>query len=528
MQRPTVDLRLLARLLLGAGVWMVLSVVAASILFAGSERTIDLASHEATVSPDYSGQIVLRTGPILPDLRAPSGSWLGLEIDLGKSDTASLEDLTTRYATIASQPEGQVAVVARAVRSMAIASLVQGAAIGALPVVLWMLIGPARRREVVARLPSRTGLVGLAAGSVVVAGVVVPLTWGRAEPQAEQWESLQSFVGDDIPLPEEAEGVEIMDDVTTGETRRLITSAVSTYEQSLTFYSDAAETAEDLVLRTPEEGETVVVLVSDRHLNVGMDKVARAVGDAAGASALYDLGDDTSTGERWESFSLDSVAAAFEDYDGQWAVTGNHDHGGFVRSHLEDLGWTYFDGEVIDGPGGARIIGVDDPRSSGLGNWRDETGLTSEEVVEALTEEVCRADEDGDRVATLILHDANFGRDALERGCVDLVLGGHVHVQSGPEPTEGENGEVGYRYTLGTTGGAAYAIAIGSKLRRAASIGLLTYRDGRPVGMQSIEVQTNGRFDVGDWIEMTYDEDEPTVSGSPSGSVSESPSTVEP
>ncbi|GAA4809724.1 metallophosphoesterase [Nocardioides caeni] len=502
--RIAVDVRVLLRLLLGAGVWLVLSIVLAGFIFAGSERSIDLASHDATVSPDYSGQIVLRTGPVLPDLRAPSDSRLGLEIRLGKSDTTSLEELTTRYAAIASQPEGQVAAVGRAVRSMAIAALLQGAALAALPLVLWVVVGPTRRRELLARLRTRGGVAGLVAIALVVGLAVVPLTWGRAESPEETWEPLQAFVGEDVPLPDEARDVEIMDDVTTEETQRLITSAVSTYQRSLTFYSDAADRAGELELRTPEEDETVVVIVSDRHLNVGMDKVARAIGDRAEASALFDLGDDTSTGERWEAFSLDSVAAAFDDYDGHWGVAGNHDHGGFVRSHLEDLGWTYFDGEVVDGPGDSRIIGVDDPRSSGLGNWRDETGLTSAEVAEALTEEVCRADEEGDRVSTVLLHDADFGDAALERGCVDLVLGGHVHVQSGPTPVEGEGGETGYTYTLGTTGGAAYAIAIGSKLRRAASIGLLTYREGRPVGLQSIELQSNGRFDVHEWVELTY------------------------
>ena len=51
---------------------------------------------------------------------------------------------------------------------------------------------------------------------------------------------------------------------------------------------------------------------------------------------------------------------------------------------------------------------------------------------------------------------------------------------------------------------SAYAIAIGSKLRRPASIGLVTYRDGRPVGIQSITLQPNGRYDVAPWAPLTY------------------------
>lgn len=500
---PAPSLRLL-RLALGGLVWVALALGVAAVIFAGSERTVDLASHEATVSPDFSGEIVLRTGPVLPDLRAESGSRLGLDIELGKTDTTSLQELTARYAAIASQPDGQVAVVERAVRTMALAALVQGAALAALPFAVWLAIGTERRRSLRRALPTAQGLIVVLLALVLLAALVAPLTWGRRDPLPQRWMTLGAYVGDDIPLPDEARGVEIMGDVTTEETKRLIAAAVSSYQQGQAFYSKAAEDAAELDLREPADDETVALLVSDRHLNVGMDKVARAIGDRAGATAVYDAGDDTSTGERWEAFSLDSVTAAFRDLDQRWAVAGNHDNGAFVRAHMSDDGWRYFDGTVLDGPGGSRILGVDDPRSSGLGNWRDEKGLSSAEVAERLTEAVCAADERGDRVGTLLLHDADFGDQALARGCVDLVVGGHVHVQSGPTEVTGSDGRTGWTYTVGTTGGAAYAIAIGSKLRRAAGVALITYRDGRPVGIQSVTLQTNGRYDIDPWVELTY------------------------
>lgn len=508
-------LRLLG-ILLGVLGWAALALTIAAVIFTGSERTVDLASHEATVSPDFSGDVVLRTGPILPDLRAPSGSRLGLEIELGKTDTASLQELTARYAAIASQPEGQVAVVARAVRTMAWAALVQGAVLATLPFALWVLLGSDRRAALLARLPSARGAIAGLVVLLLVAGVVAPLTWGRQEPLPQQWTSLADFVGDDLTLPDEARDVEIMRDATTAETKRLIASAVSSYQQGQAFYSKAADDAAELDLREPEDGETVALLVSDRHLNVGMDAVARAIADRAGATAVLDAGDDTSTGERWEAFSLDSVSAAFDDIDQRWAVAGNHDNGRFVRTHMTQLGWRYFDGEVLDGPGGSRILGVDDPRSSGLGNWRDEKGLTSAEVAERLTEAVCDADEEGDRVNTLLVHDADFGDQALERGCVDLVVGGHVHVEEGPTAVTAADGRVGWTYTVGTTGGAAYAIAIGSKLRRDAGLALITYRDGRPVGLQSVTLRTNGRYDVGAWTELTTELATELPEGSPS------------
>jgi hypothetical protein len=91
---------------------------------------------------------------------------------------------------------------------------------------------------------------------------------------------------------------------------------------------------------------------------------------------------------------------------------------------------------------------------------------------------------------------------------VDLVVGGHTHVQDGPDPvtSEGvedgeddEDGATGYTWTNGTTGGAAYAIALGSKPRRDAEVSLVTYADGRPVGLQWVRLRTNGSWQVGEW-----------------------------
>jgi hypothetical protein len=301
-------------------------------------------------------------------------------------------------------------------------------------------------------------------------------------------------------VPEEAAGVQVRTDVTTAGGRRLIQSAVDTYDKSRLFYESAARKAATLDLREPQEGDTVVALVADRHDNIGMDGVARAIADGGGATAVFDAGDDTSTGQSWEAFSLDSVTDAFQGYD-RFGVAGNHDHGDFVTDYLDGLGWTMLEGEVVEGPGDATLLGVDDPRSSGLGSWRDESGLSFDEVGSRLADAACSSDE---RIATILVHDANLADEALERGCADLVLGGHLHVQVGPTRVLGEDGRRGYSFTTGTTGGAAYAIAVGSKPRREASVTLVTYRDGRPAGLQPVVLQTNGIFEVGDYRELTF------------------------
>ncbi|WP_307828050.1 metallophosphoesterase [Nocardioides sp. SYSU D00038] len=502
-------LRLTSRLTLLTVSWVAVSLLCAMVLFLGSSRAINVASHDAEIRPTFTGRVVVHTGPVLPDLRVGTGSRFGVDVRLDKTDAASTNALVQRYGLIASQPEAVRERLSSAVVDMAIDALVRGAALGLVPVLLWVLVGRRRRRELLVGVatPQGAGVVLL----VLVVGVGLWAPWAPSDPKVDEgrdWMSLGEFLGPAVPLPAGLDGVEVRGDVTTAQTRRLVESAIDTYDKSKQFYATAAEEAADLVLRVPADDETVVVLVSDRHDNIGMDAVARAVGDAAGATAVYDAGDDTSTGKPWEGFSLDSLDAAFGDepYAGnRWAVPGNHDHGDFVGSWLADRGWTVLDGEVVDGPGESRLLGVADPRSSGLGNWRDETGLTFGEVAERLADAACAADEDGDRVGTLLVHDANLGEEALARGCTDLVLGGHTHVRSGPEAVVGTNGRTGYSYTTGTTGGAAYAIAIGSKLRRAASISLVTYADGRPAGVQEVVLQTNGAFEVEPYVALALD-----------------------
>ncbi|HEU4811759.1 MAG TPA: metallophosphoesterase [Nocardioides sp.] len=490
---------LASRVTAHVAVWAVLACAAGAVFFLLSSRSIVLASHDAEVRPDLNGYVVVHTGPVLPDFRKDSGHRVGVDIRLGKTEARSTEELVRRYGYIASQPEGQVDKVERALDDMALDAAVRGGVVGLAPVLVWLLVGSSRRRELLARARRPEGAIAGAVVVLLVLGLWEPWDVDEARVESAQpWVTLGQFVGPGVPLPAEAAGIEVRGDITTSQTRRLVESAIDTYDKSKTFYATAAEAAAGLPLHQPEEGDTVVTLVSDRHDNIGMDAVARAVGDNAGAIALFDAGDDTSSGKNWEAFSLDSVTAAFDDQD-RWVVAGNHDHGSFVSNYLDDRGWTVLDGHVVDGPGGTSLFGIADPRSSGLGNWRDETGLTFDEVASRVADEVCASEE---RVTTLLVHDADLGTGALERGCVDLVLAGHTHVQVGPSRVVGTNGQAGYTYTTGTTGGAAYAIAVGSKPKREAQISLITYRDGRPVGIQPVLLQSDGRFAVRPYIQL--------------------------
>jgi len=494
------------RILRGLGyalAWLLVAVPAWLVLFTHTSTETVVAGHDAVVTPTLDGRTQLDLGPFLPDVRTTTGGIVGVRIEMGKTTASTTTELAARYATIAARPQAEVRRVQGEVTQLAIRTAVQAAVVGVLPIGLWLLLGRRRREELLRRPSVGTGVV-VVTGAVLVALVVVQ-PWHRSSDrvQSQKWLPVQDAIVD-VTVPAELQGWQIQGGLVTRQTRRLLSSLFDTYDRSQVFYSSVIERVDDVAdqLHEPGPEETVAVLVSDRHDNIGMDDVVRAVADEAGATVVLDAGDDTSTGETWEAFSLDSLDSAFEGYDARVAVAGNHDNGSFVTRHLRQLGWTHLDGEPVEPFAGVRMLGVDDPRSSGLGTWRDDTGLSFAEVRERLADDVCELDEEGDRVATVLVHDANLGREALARGCTDLVLAGHLHAQVGPNRVVGENGKAGYTYTNGTTGGAAYAIAIGSKLRRDAQFTFVTYRDGRPVGIQPVTVTTTGELSVAPYVEL--------------------------
>ncbi len=491
--------------------WLIVSVPSWMVLFTQLSAELVLASHDAVVQPTFDGHIRLDMGPYLPDLRTTSGGRIGVAVEMGKTTATSTPELAERYAAIAARPEAEERRVKSAVADLALDTGLRAAAIGLAPIGLWMLIGPRRRAQLWrrSRHPARNWRGALVTG-VIIALVVLalPKPWEATADrvQTDVWLPVQDAITD-IAVPQDLNDWEIQGGLVTQGTRRLLSSLFDTYERSKVFYAGVIDRVDELAgeLRTPGGNDTVAVMVSDRHDNIGMDEVVRAVADEAGATGILDAGDDTSTGETWEQFSLDSLDSAFREYDDRIFIAGNHDNGTFVNRHLASLGWTHLDGKPVTAFGDVRITGVDDPRSSGLGTWRDETDLSFAEVEEQIADDVCELDENDERIATLLVHDANLGRTALARGCTDLVLGGHVHAQIGPNRVVGENRKIGYSYTNGTTGGAAYAIAIGSKLRRNAMFTFVTYRDGRPIGIQPVTVHTTGELSVASYVALDLD-----------------------
>jgi len=484
--------------------WVLLAAPLWAALFVRSDAAMVVAGHDAVVRPTFDHHARLDTGPYLPDFRMPSESRIGVRITIGKTESQSTDELIQRYALIASHTDVESRAVTREVKRLALDAALRAGVLALVPVLVWELVGARRRAEL--RRPTRTG-VALTAGFVVLAMVSAWQPWRPTLPRVEagEWVSLPDALPN-VTVPADLRKVEVQNEVFTQSTKGLVADLFGYYDRSNAFYRAVFERVPEAAstLHQPDEGQTVAVLVSDRHDNINMDHVVRAFAEEAGASAVIDAGDDTSAGQSWEAFSLESLDDELGDLGDRIAVSGNHDHGRFVSGYLSRHGWTHLDHQAAE-KFGVRFFGVDDPRSSGLGAFIPVKGPTFAEETATLADEVCALDADGERVATVVVHDAKMARTALERGCTDLVVAGHAHLQLGPNRVVGENGKVGYSYTNGTTGGAAFAVAAVGKLRREAEFTFVTYSEGRPVGIQPVRVSTRGQFTVDPYVVLALD-----------------------
>lgn len=498
-------LKVLLLVLLAVGV----ALPTAYSTFIHSEREVIIGAHEATVQPTFSGYARIDFGTLIPQIRLPADAPLGLGVDvrLGDSEITQLDQLVARDAAIAAQPQGEIAAVRSTISSMLIDAAMRalGAALLAvlIAILAWRAIGHTRRRAIwaAARHPRRRQVVGAAVvGVITVAALVLVAAPDRPRSDDKAWVPIGS-VFPELPSDAVLDKVEIAQGASTSGSRALVEGALATYRTSVSFYGRLAVSAAAADVRTPLEGETTALVVTDRHDNIGMDPVARAIADRAGARMLIDLGDDTSNGASWEAFSINSLAREFRDFE-IVAVAGNHDTGPTVRKQMKDEGFTVLDGKPVT-VDGVRFIGSSDPRSSGLtaGYSGDETRNNNSlrKQDERLEKAACDA---GD-VSVIAVHSPSSARQAAASGCADLVLSGHLHRQVGPTAVDGANGRTTTTLTTGSTGGAVYAFALGSKLRREAQVTIVTFADGKPVGLQPVSFEPGGIIQVADYTPVT-------------------------
>jgi predicted phosphodiesterase len=498
-------LKIVLLVLLGAGV----ALPTAYSTFVHSERDIVIGAHEATVQPNFGGHARIDFGPLIPRMRLPADAPLGLGLDirLGDADVSDLDQLVARDAVIASQPQGEIAAVRSTVISILLDAAMRGLGSAILAVLVamlaWRAIGPDRRRSILAaaRTPRR-GQVLATAGVVVATIGALALLAAPERPHTDQtaWVPIGS-VFPELPADPVLDKVQVAEGASTRGGRALVEGALATYRASVSFYGKLAVSASTVDVRTPLTGETTALVVTDRHDNIGMDPVARAVADRAEARLLIDLGDDTSNGASWETFSVNSLAREFEDFD-IVSVAGNHDTGSTVRKQMEDKGFTVLSGEPVT-VDGIRFLGSSDPRSSGLTAGYNGAELDNISAIRKQDEELTKAACDDGDVGVIAVHSPSSASKAAGSGCADLVLSGHLHRQVGPTLVNGTNGRSTTKLTTGSTGGAVYAFALGSKLRREAQVTVVTFKGGSPVGVQPVSFQPGGIIQVHDYTPIT-------------------------
>ena len=342
------------------------------------------------------------------------------------------------------------------------------------------------------------GTVGVAV--TTIAALVLMAAPDRPRSDEQEWVPIDS-VFPELPSDQVLDKVEIVEGASTRGSKALVEGALATYRTSVSFYGRLAVSASTTDVRTPLEGETTALVVTDRHDNIGMDPVARAIADRARARMLIDLGDDTSNGGTWETFSINSLAREFRDFD-IVSVAGNHDTGSTVPKQMKEKGFTVLGGKPVT-VGGVRFLGSSDPRSSGLtagySGEASDNSIALRRQDEALEKAAC----DDGNVSVIAVHSPSSASRAAASGCADLVLSGHLHRQVGPTTINGTNGRTTTTLSTGTTGGAVYAFALGSKLRREAQVTIVTFADGKPVGLQPVSFEPGGIIRVADYSPIT-------------------------
>ena len=335
--------------------WVLLAVPIWAALFVRSEAAMVVAGHDAVVRPTFDHHVRLETGPYLPDFRMPSDSVVGVRITMGKTELQSTDELIQRYALIAGHTDVEARAVTREVKRLALDAALRAVVLAVVPVLVWELVGVRRRKEL--RRPTRNGLA-VTAGFLALAVFVAWQPWRPTLPRVDAggWVTLPDALPG-VTVPGDLRRVEVQNAVFTQSTKGLVSDLFGYYDRSKAFYQALVEKVPDAAraLHPPADGQTVAVLVSDRHDNINMDAVVREFAEQAGASAVIDAGDDTSAGQSWEAFSLESLDDSFDDYGERFSIAGNHDHGDVVTRQARRLGFTTLDGSVVDGPDGTRL-----------------------------------------------------------------------------------------------------------------------------------------------------------------------------
>jgi len=210
-------------------------------------------------------------------------------------------------------------------------------------------------------------------------------------------------------------------------------------------------------LPTGEDIETFG-FITDKHCNIGMDRLIVTLMTHYGIKTLASAGDDALSADNWgfEAACTDNLAER-EKKAGikEVAIGGNHD-GPVTEIAEKKKGVIVVNGKIAT-VNGISFIGEHDPRQSYFGkeiqpsDVKVQDKLNTEQAL-ALGAMACRS---GLKLV-LLLHDPDAGRMAVRNGCgnIMIALDGHQHVEHGPTSIDILGGASGYQFTGASAGGA--------------------------------------------------------------------------
>jgi hypothetical protein len=218
--------------------------------------------------------------------------------------------------------------------------------------------------------------------------------------------------------------------------------------------------------------------VTDRHCNIGMDRVIVALAQHFHISVLVSGGDDDFSG----SFSFEAACTRNLAEKSQRAgmtdvfVAGNHDSQLTLdaerQQHIKVL-----DRSAVE-VDGLTFVGAPDPRTSRYGQGiRPSSSAAQLRLVTAQGASTADIACSTAPPVIAVLHDPAAGETALTDGCGHalLALDGHTHKQAGPTPVPVANGSTGYRFVGGSAGGAPYGESTSQSFTSALTVGPLNH-----------------------------------------------------
>ncbi len=473
---------------------------AAGVANHASEETT-VGTHEGTITLTHDAHATAQNIPVVGgDARIPVDSPLSTGIHFDIEHTPDIASAIQNDFLIAAQPRGEREKVKDVAHKLVLQSVLGGAALGILTTG-----GIYARRRYGQSAVGEVGTIMATAGSLITIGLIaIPGTYlQQAHPH---WSSLEQ----QVPVLKQIEQplvsqIEISKTDLNATAIQLINGGVVGYIDSIDFYGPLKDQVAAVAdqLRQPEPGETVAVIISDRHDNSNIDPVIKAVGDAVGATILLDAGDDFGASQKWESFSTDSLGTTFKHYKQRFVSPGNHDWASFTKEAYKKAEITVLDGTAEELADGMTILGDKDPNRSGLADIPEVEGQeTSIQLGQRLGGAACKAG----NVSIAMVHSPSAAKIIAETGCVDVVLAGHSHVMKGPEKVQGVLGNTTL-FVNGTSGGAGgvLPIALWHKLHSDATMALLTLRNGRPVGIQTEVLTKEGTVVVNPYYAINLD-----------------------